>query len=131
MRPVIWSHGVHLGSAGCIGAAQSVLRPSRRAIVGHLSASKFTAAGIAAGITGTLLPMTTPDAPDGAILLTVAQTAGLLQLSEDTIRRHISSGELKSLDASAGRRSTTRIRRTAIDAFIAGREKKRAKVTDR
>lgn len=57
---------------------------------------------------------------------TVAEVAEALQVSEDTVRRHISSGALKSFDASAGKRSVTRVRESAVDAFIAKRESKRA-----
>jgi excisionase family DNA binding protein len=63
--------------------------------------------------------------------LSVPEAAELLGLSEWTIYAHISSGELKSFDGSAGKRSVARIRRTAIDAFVDAREKKRRKATAR
>lgn len=58
-------------------------------------------------------------------VLTIPQVAEQLQVSEWTVYAHISAGELRSFDASAGKRAVTRVRQSALDEFIAKREKKR------
>lgn len=58
-------------------------------------------------------------------VLTIPQVAEQLQVSEWTVYALISSGDLRSFDASAGKRSVTRVRQSALDEFIAKREKKR------
>lgn len=52
--------------------------------------------------------------------LTVEQTAELLQLNPETVRRWIRGGDLPVLDL-GGPKTGYRIKRSELDAFIAGR----------
>jgi excisionase family DNA binding protein len=60
-----------------------------------------------------------------SVVLTVPQVAEQLVVSEWTVYELIAKNELKSFDVSAGKRSLTRVRQSAVDDFIAKREKKR------
>lgn len=68
--------------------------------------------------------MTNPKVEDD--VLTIPEVAAYLKVSEWTVYAHIGSRELKSFDASPGKRAVTRVRRSAVDEFINKREKRRA-----
>ena len=61
-----------------------------------------------------------------AELLTVGEVAALLRITDVTVRRWIQRQELSAINLGGQQRPEYRIRRTALDEFIAGREGKEA-----
>lgn len=60
------------------------------------------------------------------LLLTLPEAAEQLRISEDSLRALISAGAIQTVDVGTGRRSRTRVTRTALEDFIAARETNRA-----
>jgi len=59
-------------------------------------------------------------------LFTVGEVAEQLRVTDTTVRRWLHRGELPSINVGGQRRPDYRIRRSAIEQFIAGRESKAA-----
>jgi len=59
------------------------------------------------------------------LLLTVAEAAEELRVSEMTVYRLISSGDLPTSDIGTGKRARTRITRKALEEFIEARTTER------
>jgi excisionase family DNA binding protein len=57
-------------------------------------------------------------------LLTVGEVADMLRVTDVTVRRWIQRKELPAINVGGQKRPDYRIRRTALDAFIAVREGK-------
>jgi excisionase family DNA binding protein len=55
-------------------------------------------------------------------LLTVSEVAEELRVTDVTVRRWIQRKELAAINLGGQKRAEYRIRRTAVDAFIAARE---------
>lgn len=55
------------------------------------------------------------------LVLTIAEAAEELRVSEMTVYRLISAGDLDTCDVGTGRRARTRIPRAALEAYVAGR----------
>jgi excisionase family DNA binding protein len=71
--------------------------------------------------------MSTDDETTRTLLLTLAEAAEQLRMSEMSVRRLISDGSLQSVDVStqSSTRSRTRVSRQALDDFIAERSSDR------
>lgn len=66
---------------------------------------------------------------DSTLLLTLDEAAETLRISEDSVRRLIASGAIKSVDVGTARRSRTRVTRAALEEFIAQRTSDRPRTS--